>query len=460
MARKYQNGFVSVLIPLVLMSILIFNADTIKHIGNNVYIYFHPESSSVVRYSSVYGSNSRAIPIVKKLLTKAEMTKEFSQSPKIEGTEPDMTSPVNGITYQENRVLYKVYKAAQEPDFECVIRIQKYRRPKAEEVQMDHSRWNKSECAGSPCSIETRYSLHLEDFRDSDIVILLPGPVSYYEWSRLLEARPPGQLWALYSRESPVHEPQFTPPAELFTGNPYNLSMTFRSGSDIDLSYGRFLRDSVRNKKKIGEKTPKSKQIMWMASRCEPLGWERTKLAHEIKKYLQVDIYGKCGTFECPKHDFDSCLPAMQQYKFYLALENSECAEYITEKVWLNAYGAGLVPIVYGAFKEDYVRRAPPDSFIHLDDFSTMQDFVDYINLLDRNDTLYAKYFEWKKLGRTVQGMGFRTALSSQKLCKLSKKMVEISLFPENSWRWRVSDFGKWWGPTCRHQKTLLGVEI
>ena len=39
----------------------------------------------------------------------------------------------------------------------------------------------------------------------------------------------------------------------------------------------------------------------------------------------------------CRGHFMTDC-PAIGKYRFYLALENSLCTEYITEKLWWNAY--------------------------------------------------------------------------------------------------------------------------
>nr|XP_054768543.1 4-galactosyl-N-acetylglucosaminide 3-alpha-L-fucosyltransferase FUT6-like [Lytechinus pictus] len=363
----------------------------------------------------------------------------------------------NGSTsYTENRVLYKLYKASQNHSYDCVIRILKHHRPLDEEVYMNNEEWVRSSCEGIPCSIEVRYSLDLRDFWDSDVVVLMEGAFGSYEWKYLLRARPPGQMWMLYAKECPVHEPQLSPPSDLFSSNPYNLSMTYRSGSDIYNPYGFFVRDrpcGVKNLKK-------SELMMWMASRCKPLGWERAKFVQSLKQHLNVHTYGRCGTLECPKNDQDSCLSKMRKYKFYLSLENSECAEYITEKMWRNAFDNGMIPVVFGARKEDYVRFAPPNSFIHLNDFSTMEEFVEYINLLDRNETLYNKYFEWRKLGRVHYGAGRKSTMQPSGLCTLTKKLVEIGKDPQNSWRARNPNFRKWWTGSCVHQKELLGVGI
>ena len=40
---------------------------------------------------------------------------------------------------------------------------------------------------------------------------------------------------------------------------------------------------------------------------------------------------------KCTGHFMRDC-PDLDEYKFYLAFENSLCSEYITEKVWWNSY--------------------------------------------------------------------------------------------------------------------------
>ena len=57
----------------------------------------------------------------------------------------------------------------------------------------------------------------------------------------------------------------------------------------------------------------------------------------------QVDIYGNCGE-PCNGECFTGL---RKQYKFYLAFENSVCAEYVTEK-FFNALADGLVPVFLG----------------------------------------------------------------------------------------------------------------
>ncbi|VDD84525.1 unnamed protein product [Mesocestoides corti] len=59
-----------------------------------------------------------------------------------------------------------------------------------------------------------------------------------------------------------------------------------------------------------------------------------------------------------------------------------------------------MVPIVLGAYKEDYDDALPPHSYINVDDFKSIRELVRYLLYLDRNDTAYAEYFAWKEHGQ------------------------------------------------------------
>ncbi|EUB56139.1 Glycoprotein 3-alpha-L-fucosyltransferase A [Echinococcus granulosus] len=111
----------------------------------------------------------------------------------------------------------------------------------------------------------------------------------------------------------------------------------------------------------------------------------------------QVDVYGGMGRETPPGRDPLQWIS--EHYKFYLAFENSNCRYYITEKVTVNALRNGMVPIVLGAYKEDYESVLPPYSYINVDDFKSISELVQYLLYLDRNDTAYAEYFAWKEYG-------------------------------------------------------------
>ncbi len=71
---------------------------------------------------------------------------------------------------------------------------------------------------------------------------------------------------------------------------------------------------------------------LWIASKCDAHNM-RERYVQELSKYIDVDVYGKCGVETCDSEGKRDCLQkAVGDYKFYLAFENSNCYDYITEK--------------------------------------------------------------------------------------------------------------------------------
>lgn len=83
-----------------------------------------------------------------------------------------------------------------------------------------------------------------------------------------------------------------------------------------------------------------------------------------------------------------------RDYKFYLALENSLCLDYVTEKFFTHMQFM-IVPIVLD-LHGNHKQYAPPHSYINALDFASVKDLADYLILLDNNDMLYRQYFWWK----------------------------------------------------------------
>ena len=82
-------------------------------------------------------------------------------------------------------------------------------------------------------------------------------------------------------------------------------------------------------------------------------------------------------------------------------MENSfYCQDYITEKLWFNALYSGTVPVILGPHRDDIAAILPPKSYIHVEDFSSHQELVDYLRYLDQNVTAYAEFLEWRNLAK------------------------------------------------------------
>ena len=143
---------------------------------------------------------------------------------------------------------------------------------------------------------------------------------------------------------------------------------------------------------------------------------------------LEVDVFGTCvgRTFH---HDY-MFYKKLSQYKFYLIVDNFYfCNDYITEQFWLNGLLVGTLPIVFGPKKESYLKVAPTKSFIHVDDYPTIEELVKQLNFLADNDTAYAEYFQWKNWANNRKEMEERFQInpkdSLRGFCKLCSIIQE-----------------------------------
>ena len=184
--------------------------------------------------------------------------------------------------------------------------------------------------------------------------------------------------------------------SDIFDPKPYGI---IKPKNDIDqlpppIPRGQILElpVSVMEKKKYSQLANRTKLIAWFCSNRISNG-RREIYFRELAKHLQLDIYGKCGNLTCLNLNGMNCDTLLNDYKFYIAAENSLCSDYVSEKFY-RALLYGVVPIVYGG--ANYTQFAPPHSYIHVKDFDSPKHLADYLHLLDKNDALYMAYFQWK----------------------------------------------------------------
>lgn len=240
--------------------------------------------------------------------------------------------------------------------------------------------------------------------------------------------KPHRQVWALYFLECPYHT------QHIKYNDVFNWTATYRRDSDIVAPYERWEyhdwavtewqgppRDFTLNK---------THKVAWFVSNCAARN-NRLQYAHELAKHIQVDIYGACGRLNCPRSAAEKCFEMLDtKYKFYLAFENSNCKDYITEKFFVNGLGRNVLPIVMGAPPEDYEKSAPKHSYIHVDDFESPKQLAEYLHKLDKDDDLYNSYFKWKGMGEFINTHFF---------CRVCAMVHDD--YPTKSYR----DINEWW---------------
>lgn len=171
----------------------------------------------------------------------------------------------------------------------------------------------------------------------------------------------------------------------------------------------------------------KNKSTFIVTSNClSPTTNIRINYVKKLQEHLNIDIFGK--SYSClnskplPCEELGNCIPNLmnQTYKFYLAFENSICKEYNTEKLG-RALKYGTLPIILGSSLEDVTKIAPPNSFLHVDNFTSPKELADYVKFLDSNFEAYKAYFKWREFYKVDYFM------IDDKICSLCKKLHEHS---------------------------------
>lgn len=199
--------------------------------------------------------------------------------------------------------------------------------------------------------------------------------------------RPQGQRWAWMSLEAPVYSGNLRQYANIF-----NMTMTYRRDADITVPYGERL--SKVDEGHPVEDIPQNKSFLvcWVVSNYRSQH-KRSKVYKKLNAVVPVKVYGRWSKTPLTSR---ALLPTISRCYFYLAFENSLAKDYITEKLWRNAYRGGAVPVVLGPPSGDYKAVAPPNSFIHVDEFASVKDLGKYLQQLAEDKKRYSEYFSWK----------------------------------------------------------------
>ncbi|XP_029965330.1 alpha-(1,3)-fucosyltransferase 4-like [Salarias fasciatus] len=212
------------------------------------------------------------------------------------------------------------------------------------------------------------------------------------------EPRPPAQNWIWLNLESPSHSSRLWEYEGI-----YNLTLSYRQDSDVCLPYGflipRALLHEVprsRSAYPLGGGTspsdlPRPRLVAWVVS-----NWSGARVAFYklLAQHVQVDVFGRAGEPIPPGGR--RVVHLIRRYRFYLALENSQHTDYITEKLW-NAVRGGAIPVVLGPSRKNYERFLPPEAFIHVDDFPTVQELAQYLLKVKDSPSLIQMHLSWRR---------------------------------------------------------------
>jgi hypothetical protein len=166
--------------------------------------------------------------------------------------------------------------------------------------------------------------------------------------------------------------------------------------------------------------------IVWFISNCNAYNGRQVYI-NSLMKQIEIDSFGNClknRNIQLTERMVEN-VELYSKYKFVIAIENSNCEDYVTEKL-VHAVASGALPIVAGRDgKPDYLRFMPKDSYINIYDFSSPEQLVKHLNRIAKNQTEYENYFWYKK--RHNYSRDYLKSLSLNQLINLSKRIMGSS---------------------------------
>ena len=262
------------------------------------------------------------------------------------------------------------------------------------------------------------YSSNPEDTKYADVVLVdFRSFQNIAQLSRLIKQNTAQDtVWLLDGHESPRYH--WFKWRDFF--NDFDGAITYTRDAAVYKPYGQLVQlNSSEVQIKSIYNTRKTKGAFAYVSNCFSGGYNRLKLMRQLGEYIDVDIYGGCtGRRPCALGDWGCEARLHAQYHFYLSWENSLCKDYITEKFWKVLSTDGYyIPVALGGLTlEEYTSVAPPNSFLHLYNFSSVAELGSYMKTLMANREAFDQYNAW----RSSFKIQMYSEIKSCKLCEIA----------------------------------------
>ncbi|KAI9184657.1 hypothetical protein H9P43_003712 [Blastocladiella emersonii ATCC 22665] len=220
-----------------------------------------------------------------------------------------------------------------------------------------------------------------------------------------LPARDLHQPWVLYSEVSPVEHPEPYHALRPEVVRNFDYTMSYRLDSDFPIPpMGRDLVDAVAapvDDANIAARFADTQRapVLWNATVCSTDNHRASLVQQLMARGVVVDTVGRDPSTgnPCPtngRHIPDSEIPSngdlvalMRRYKFVLALETSNCRDYVSRTL-VRALHAGAIPIVDGP--SNYHAFLPHhDAAIVVDAAPSVAHVAESIKALARDQAAY-----------------------------------------------------------------------
>jgi hypothetical protein len=177
----------------------------------------------------------------------------------------------------------------------------------------------------------------------------------------------------------------------------YNLDLSFPEPATY-FDVKSYLPDLLAGPRVEFEQKETSADLVWVLSNCNAHN-SREKYVKKLMDLVKVDSYGFClrNKDTHTSQRMSGNVELFSKYKFVITIENSNCEDYVTEKL-VHAVASGSIPIVAGRDgKPDYARYLPKNSYINIYDFKSVEDLVAHLKKVASSKEEYEKYIHFKR---------------------------------------------------------------
>jgi hypothetical protein len=134
---------------------------------------------------------------------------------------------------------------------------------------------------------------------------------------------------------------------------------------------------------------------VFLARNCKSINNREAIVQALQKSVFRIDSLSRCLHNAEPPNGINTKNKTfvMQHYLFYLAFENQNVDDYITEKLW-GPFQSGTVPVYFGA--PNIHEHAPPHSIISVSDFPSVDALALHLQKVANDKELYNAYHKWR----------------------------------------------------------------
>ena len=162
----------------------------------------------------------------------------------------------------------------------------------------------------------------------------------------------------------------------------YSVPFLYRDKGSIDKIREKALNGIIRNN-----------FCAAVISNCGSFYGFRLNFIEKLSKYKKVDMGGNCKN-NINKKITDK-IQFLSNYKFSIAMENSEGDGYLSEKI-VDSFLAGTIPIYYGGYMLDEIINQK--TYILIKGVKDMDEKIEYIKKIDNDINLYKSIMKEKPI--------------------------------------------------------------